>query len=158
MLSASERCKYDDEWPWSDAAIAYYEHKQQSAFRQVELKTFPAQRVGRLNIPIDGNVACTPQRASADLAAGNSIAGPISPVAVSAVAIAATPKEASEAGFRFERIWKPDNASASSRCDVATGMSLMGSPRKNWSKLLTRRSTAVGTLCDAGCLMQNHVQ
>ena len=26
--------------------------------------------------------------------------------------------------------------------DVATGMSLMGSPRKNWSKLLTRRSIA----------------
>ena len=35
---------------------------------------------------------------------------------------------------------------------------LMGSPTKNWSKLLTRRSTAVGTLCDAGSLMQNHVQ
>ena len=29
-------------------------------------------------------------------------------------------------------------------------MSLMGSPTKNWSKLLTRRSTVVGTLCDAG--------
>jgi hypothetical protein len=35
---------------------------------------------------------------------------------------------------------------------------LRGSPTKNWSKLLTRRSTAVGILCDAGSLMQNHVQ
>jgi hypothetical protein len=31
----------------------------------------------------------------------------------------------------------------------------MGSPTKNWSKLLTHRSFAVGTLCDAGSLMQN---
>jgi hypothetical protein len=44
--------------------------------------------------------------------------------------------------------------------DVRRGRSykLMGSPAKNWSKLLTRRSTAVGTLGDAGSLMQNHVQ
>ena len=36
--------------------------------------------------------------------------------------------------------------------DVRCGRSykLMGSPTKNWSKLLTRQSTAVGTLCDAG--------
>ena len=35
---------------------------------------------------------------------------------------------------------------------------LMESPTKNWSKLLTHRSFAVGILFDAGNLMQNHVQ
>ncbi len=35
---------------------------------------------------------------------------------------------------------------------------LMGSPTKNWSKLLTHRSVVVGTHCDAGGLVQNHVQ
>src|SRR4029078_11934399 len=35
---------------------------------------------------------------------------------------------------------------------------VMESPAKDWSKLLTCRSTAVRTLCDAGSLMQNNVQ
>ena len=42
-------------------------------------------------------------------------------------------------------------------CDVAACISVVGSPTTDWSKLLTHLSFAVG-LCDAGGLMQNHIQ
>ena len=69
--------------------LAVYYSRPSTRWLASNLKKVNA--VGRLNRPIDGKDALRPTTGTANLAADNSITGPIRAIAVSAIAIAAIP-------------------------------------------------------------------